>query len=592
MPTVIDSLIVTLGLDPKKYGAGIADAEKKREVFTKGIKALGVEEDKLDAKQKKVVSTLRDMAVTAERGGKEIKAVGEKGSEAFALLEKGAIGFGAALGLYSVAEYAKNALTMGTNLTFVARQLGFSTTELDTWGKAVEAAGGSVDDAQQSLTNFKQELIGLQNFSDPKLQTLRAMIFRYTGKQVAFDDASGKHLPLANVMGQLADAAKTMGPEKAFNLFSQYGFTPGFINFLEQGSGGVASGLAAAGKVALDPGGAEDLKKLDTTVRELNQAFTSLKNTLLIDFAPTFTAIVKNLRLLVLKWSGKITQEEFDKQTAENDDALHGAGWTQHQKAENITKQMFGSAAPSSSTGLGSFPKTKYGKSIPDGYWTREQITKRAEQLLSQGKAEADIPGIISGEINAGKAPPSLGVYGPTLPASQSSARGVRDNNPLDIMFAHQAGATGDTYVGADGVTRTLAHFGSMADGLEAARRLLRVYFGKGLNTISGIESTWAPAKDGNDVPGNIRKLAGFTGFGANQTLSNTPDTIERLLGGMARLETGYSVAGAGGGGDITVTGPITIHAPARDGESIKGALKSGIQNRAHVAQANTGVSG
>jgi hypothetical protein len=46
MPTVIDSLVVQLGLDPKKFTAGHKEAQSRIEKFDLAIKKLGVERTK------------------------------------------------------------------------------------------------------------------------------------------------------------------------------------------------------------------------------------------------------------------------------------------------------------------------------------------------------------------------------------------------------------------------------------------------------------------------------------------------------------------------------------------------------------------
>ena len=170
---IIDSLVVTLGLDPAKFGSGAQAAQKKLAEFNKAIKDLGIDEDKLTDKQKKSLAKLRDHEVQAARTSKELKATQAAGVSLFSALEKGALGFGAALGLYSLEQFARSSITSGAALSRLSHTLGISAQAAETWGIAIkESVGGSADDVLGTLQSFGDALQGFQ-FNPAGLEPLR-----------------------------------------------------------------------------------------------------------------------------------------------------------------------------------------------------------------------------------------------------------------------------------------------------------------------------------------------------------------------------------------------------------------------------------
>lgn len=109
---------------------------------------------------------------------------------------------------------------------------------------------------------------------------------------------------------------------------------------------------------------------------------------------------------------------------------------------------------------------------------------------------------------------------------------GLRLNNPGNLRFAGQAGAT----LGTGGFAR----FGSPAAGLAAMARQLSLYGSRGIDTISGIVNKYAPAGDHNNVPAYIAAVSKSLGIGANEhlNLANKP-LLARLMGAMIMHEQG-----------------------------------------------------
>ena len=118
---------------------------------------------------------------------------------------------------------------------------------------------------------------------------------------------------------------------------------------------------------------------------------------------------------------------------------------------------------------------------------------------------------------------------------SLSKPRGIRNNNPGNLNYAGQAGATKE-----GGDKGRFAVFSSMAEGIAALYRQLQLYFKRGINTIADIVKKYAPSSDGNNEGAYISQLTKATGKSADEKLdSNDMGTIFSLMRGIINHENG-----------------------------------------------------
>ncbi|HIE0938530.1 TPA: lytic transglycosylase domain-containing protein [Serratia marcescens] len=174
---------------------------------------------------------------------------------------------------------------------------------------------------------------------------------------------------------------------------------------------------------------------------------------------------------------------------------------------------------------------------------------------------------------------------------SAGTPRGIRNNNPGNIDYVGQAGATLERPGGR------FARFETAFDGLKAmARQLLRYFDGKTtgrrLQTISEIISTWAPGNE-NNTAAYIKRLSDVMGVSPNARLNlRDPSTMSALMGGIIHHENGrnpYSseVVGmaarsATGGASVQQETNIHIHGvsdPARAGMEVADR-QTGVNSR------------
>src|SRR5215472_3116185 len=139
MPTVIDSLIVELGLDPKKYDEGLKNSIAAR------LKLAEIED-----RQQRERDRRQQQSLDAKR--RAIEDNNRKIGNAFESTTNKVLAFGAAvIGAASLADFVKQTVTLDANIGRLANNLGVSTEALSAWEGAVRQVGGATGDADQSL---------------------------------------------------------------------------------------------------------------------------------------------------------------------------------------------------------------------------------------------------------------------------------------------------------------------------------------------------------------------------------------------------------------------------------------------------------
>lgn len=120
---------------------------------------------------------------------------------------------------------------------------------------------------------------------------------------------------------------------------------------------------------------------------------------------------------------------------------------------------------------------------------------------------------------------------------AQAAKRGERNNNPGNLNFAGQAGATPESPGGR------FARFETAYDGLRALSRQLMLYAGRGINSVEKIISTWAPASDNNNTAAYIQAVSQRLGVDPRVALNmNDPQTMSALMSSIIHHENGRNI--------------------------------------------------
>ena len=117
-------------------------------------------------------------------------------------------------------------------------------------------------------------------------------------------------------------------------------------------------------------------------------------------------------------------------------------------------------------------------------------------------------------------------------------ARGIRNNNPLNIVYL-----AANQWVGQTGSDGRYAIFSDAKYGVRAGGKILDSYFRQGFKTIRQIVTRWAPAVE-NDVESYLAHVLAQTGWGPAYVPARAD--YPRLVAAMIRHENGsnpYSLA-------------------------------------------------
>lgn len=201
MTTIIDALVVELGLDASKFESGRKQAE---EAFNKT--RLG-----------------------AKKTGDEIEDQTKRLAAGFGEVKSGVLGLFAAFTGVGVAAFAQQMIKTDAATGRAAKSFGMATQELSKWEGAVKLAGGTAADAQSGIGGLVQALETAKVTGDPSAFT--------PWRQWAGIVVQGeKGLKTATELYlELADKMSKMRPEEAFALGNRLNVPAGMIPMLMLG---------------------------------------------------------------------------------------------------------------------------------------------------------------------------------------------------------------------------------------------------------------------------------------------------------------------------------------------------------------------
>lgn len=204
---------------------------------------------------------------------------------------------------------------------------------------------------------------------------------------------------------------------------------------------------------------------------------------------------------------------------------------------------------------------------IKDGRWKDAYSIGRE---IMQQKGNSDAMPEVSSSANGvadwikgktGFDPRSIGRYFTGDDADGDLKRGERNNNPGNLNFVGQAGASLEKPGGR------FAKFETAYDGLRAMARQLTLYAQRGINTVEGIISTWAPSSE-NNTGAYVNAISSKLGVNPNAALNlQNPQVLSQLMDGIIRHENGRNIypselvnRAAGGGASLHQETVINIH--------------------------------
>jgi hypothetical protein len=564
MATVIDQLVVKLGLDSSD--------------FKKGEKELG---SSLDKARKGTEKTARQM-----------KDSGKDAAAFFGELQKSALKFMAALaagrGLYN---FVQNTIKGGASLQRLATNLQTNVDSLHRWGQAVKQNGGTAEGFQATIQSLSAGVTELMRGGNENLRGFLSTL------GIGLQDATGKAKSMEQILLDVASAVEAgkLGPSRAnqVNFLQQMGLDDGTINLLLKGRKDVEKALAAqTGYNESDAKKALEYEQKWLQAQEkINGYMREITYKLLPSLIPAIDAIgtaVSTMAPYVAKMvDGFVTLNEKTDGWLANLLLALGAV----KGISLLLPKAAGGAGAAAGAGAagGAAAGGFFGKLFKFGV-AGAALTYSGD-LNSGEEAELARRRSMAPTIDTGPRPSSE----PAPHASTKKTRAERNFNPGNLNYAGQAGASLEA-----GSNARFAKFKSEEEGIAALVRQLRLYQQRGIDTIGEIVKKYAPPSE-NDTQAYVANMARWTGLSADEKLNfNDTETVRRMVEGISRKEGRYTPltegqimsginlanqrAGIAGATSIQ-TGDITINTQATDAAGIARDLYPAL-----VANANSGM--
>lgn len=530
MATIIDSLLVKLGLDSSEFAAG----------------------------KNKVDKGLKDTGNEAEKAGAKLKKTGKDGAEGFNEVAKSATKFLAIIGgTVAIKRFVSDMIESNAALDRFSQNLNRSVSDISAWSNAAELAGGSAEGLQGTMDMLSKSQTELQ------LTGQSSLIPYFSALGVSLADTQGKARPVNDLLLELADRFSRMDRTTANNMGRMMGIDQGTMNLLLKGRGEVELLIKRQKEYgAVSKQQAEEASRLQRAMVESRQSFQAFGRELLSaatpaleklfailsdvgawmrdnkEFVQTFLTILAvglgavaaatipiNLTVAaVLALAAAIAALYQDYQTWKRggESLIDWGKWEPGIKkaGEGIKwlRDMLGDMV------YRAIAAADVLVAVFNRDWERAKFAAK-EFWNGNGKTYgADEPG---GAATAPAAP--SGPATPSAPSSSSSSgdkslpRGIRNNNPGNLNFAGQAGATKE-----GGPNGRFAVFGSMQEGVAALVRQIGLYVKRGRNTIRKILEVYAPPGE-NNTNAYIAAVSKALGIGPDDALDT--ENAQQVMG-------------------------------------------------------------
>lgn len=541
MATIIDALVVTLGLDGGPFQRAARNAAREQ-------------------------AKLKD---SVKKGSNEVgDALAEVGRQAALLF----LGFE---GLKGAINYFSGLNVTTANLGRFSKNLGESAHEVNTWDSAVELAGGTAQDAEKDLQALSNSITALKATGD-----VSPLILLFQRMGVAIYDAQGRTRKLTDMYKDLGDKLRQYNRADAFNLAQQAGLSASTFNLIRAEADERERILRTAeANNTVTEDAVQKAEDLQQQWRVIGQTIKGVAIELLGDITPA----IKDL----FAWVQRIFTD------VKNTGALQGVFLLLSATAKALGTSLsivWGYLSKIFNT----LSDTKAGK------WLTEKLKKLQEKA---GILGADF---IEQELGLPKSGAET-----TPPSSVKRSKADR-NNPGDLRYAGQAGATNEG---------GFASFKTLAEGIAASNKQLNLYASRGINTIDKIISQWAPPNE-NNTAAYKAYVSKFVGKGLDEELTSadrqkllqaifnnegvnkvSPQQIGAVLGNpnalaaarFANTNATPAVGGPVAGNTSTTTvdiDTINVNAPnARNAADIAAELPGALKRKGIVAQADSGMS-
>ncbi|MGZ7868240.1 hypothetical protein ACXR8U_21610 [Methylobacterium radiotolerans] len=270
MATVVDALVVTLGLDPAQFTKGQKDAAaalvKTRESATKEGKQI---EKSID------------------NAGEAVERLARNALKLFAIFTAGR----------AIKDFIGDITNADSSLGRLAKSIGSTPEAISALGNAVARNGGSADAAAGSFQRLSDSINEMKVTGNSSALPAFARLQGLSGKQIRLNT------DLLTTFGDLADAAKgtadRSGVPMATYLLKQAGVDQDTAALLIQGRAKLMESLRKSGQLGLvRQEDAEAAQRLQTSIKTLQQVSESFGRSIMTAVTPAIVDLIERFQ----KW--------------------------------------------------------------------------------------------------------------------------------------------------------------------------------------------------------------------------------------------------------------------------------------------------
>jgi hypothetical protein len=264
LATIIDSLVVTLGLDPSQF-----------------VKNSKTAEETSSKTKKKLTQDQKDMAEQAKKNAEALQDVGVKALSLFGIL----------LGARGVKEFADDLIKSDAALGRLSKNLGESPKVVGAFGLAAEQLGGSADATEVSFQTLSDKIQAAKHGMG-QLPNAYAQVITASGH--AFDINQKTSEQFFEISEGLQNIAKTQGPAAASFLGRQF-LDESTVNLMIKYGGALRGIVAGNEKFAPSEADVKAVQDLQTAWTKVSQELHSLGRYIFDYFAPLMTGITTGI---------------------------------------------------------------------------------------------------------------------------------------------------------------------------------------------------------------------------------------------------------------------------------------------------------
>jgi len=299
MATVIDALVVTLGMDPRQ--------------FTKG--------------QKDAAAALIKTRQQAQKEGAAIEKSLDKAGESFDRLARNALKlFAIFTAGRAVKDFVRDITASDAALGRLAKSLETTPEALSSLGAAVSRSGGSADAAVGSFQKLSNAYNEVKLTGRSATYDMLARLAGASGKVIQFGKDTQK------TIYDTADAAKALvaksGLSFTTNLLEQAGLDPGTIALLVQGSDKVREAQAKVARLGgvITKQDTENAQRFSTALHDVGTISEGLGRTIWTNLSPAISEIIEKFT----KWyeaNGEWLRTQITEKVKALADYLRSIDW-------------------------------------------------------------------------------------------------------------------------------------------------------------------------------------------------------------------------------------------------------------------------